>query len=100
MNVKPGLDLIKESFQEWQKDGALDLGAALCLLRDLLARPAAADRDRRRRPGLGPRGGPGAARRASCRGSSGEQGGQAIQTMIANAGEARLGRARHDRRRR
>src|SRR5436305_7576972 len=29
MNVKAGFNLIKESFQEWQKDGALDLAAAL-----------------------------------------------------------------------
>ena len=86
MNLKPGLTLIKESFQEWQKDGALDLGAALAyyaifslaplLLIVIAVAGLVWGRDAVQGQLIG-----------QLRGLVGEQGGQAIQTMVANAGK-------------
>ncbi len=86
MKLKPGLTLIKESFQEWQKDGALDLGAALAyyaifsLAPLLLIVIAVAGLVWGREAVQGQLIG-------QLRGLVGEQGGQAIQTMVANAGK-------------
>jgi membrane protein len=85
MNVKPGFDLIKESFQEWQKDGALDLGAALAfytvfsLAPLLLVALAVAGL-------LWDRGQIQGQLIAEIQGLMGPQGAQAVQTMLANAG--------------
>lgn len=86
MNVKPGLNLIKESFKEWQKDGALDLGAALAyytifsLAPLLLVALAVAgllwDRGQIQEQLIG-----------QIQGLMGPQGAQAVQTMLANAGQ-------------
>jgi len=90
MNVKSGLRLIKESFQEWRNDGALDLGAALAyytifsLAPLLLIVIAVAGlffgRDAVQGRLVG-----------ELQGLVGPQGGQAIQTMVANAGRERSG---------
>jgi len=85
MNVKPGFGLIKESFQEWQKDGALDLGAALAyytvfsLAPLLLVALAVAGL-------LWDRGQIQGQLIAEIQGLMGPQGAQAVQTMLANAG--------------
>jgi membrane protein len=85
MNVKPGLNLIKESFQEWQKDGALDLGAALAyytifsLAPLLLVALAVAGL-------LWDRGQIQGQLIAEIQGLMGPQGAQAVQTMLENAG--------------
>ncbi|MFL6232445.1 MAG: YihY/virulence factor BrkB family protein [Thermoanaerobaculia bacterium] len=86
MNVKPGFGLIKESFQEWQKDGALDLGAALAyytifsLAPLLLVALAVAGL-------LWDRGEIQGQLIAEIQGLMGPQGAQAVQTMLANAGQ-------------
>ena len=86
MNVKAGFNLIKESFQEWQKDGALDLGAALAyytifsLAPLLLIVIAVAGLVWGREAVQGQLVG-------QIQGLMGQQGAQAIQTMIANAGK-------------
>jgi membrane protein len=85
MNVKPGFNLIKESFQEWQKDGALDLGAALAfytvfsLAPLLLVALAVAGL-------LWDRGQIQGQLIAEIQALMGPQGAQAVQTMLANAG--------------
>jgi membrane protein len=85
MNVKSGFGLIKESFQEWQKDGALDLGAALAyytvfsLAPLLLVALAVAGL-------LWDRGQIQGQLIAEIQGLMGPQGAQAVQTMLANAG--------------
>jgi membrane protein len=85
MNVKSGFSLIKESFQEWQKDGALDLGAALAyytifsLAPLLLVALAVAGL-------LWNRGQIQGQLIAEIQGLMGPQGAQAVQTMLANAG--------------
>jgi membrane protein len=85
MNVKSGFSLIKESFQEWQKDGALDLGAALAyytifsLAPLLLVALAVAGL-------LWDRGQIQGQLIAEIQGLMGPQGAQAVQTMLANAG--------------
>ncbi len=85
MNVKPAFGLIKESFQEWQKDGALDLGAALAfytifsLAPLLLVALAVAGL-------LWDRGQIQGQLLAEIQGLMGPQGAQAVQTMLANAG--------------
>jgi membrane protein len=86
MNVKSGFTLIKESFQEWQKDGALDLGAALAfytifsLAPLLLVALAVAGL-------LWDRGQIQGQLIAQIQGLMGPQGAQAVQTMLANAGQ-------------
>lgn len=85
MSVKPGFDLIKESFKEWQKDGALDLGAALAyyaifsLAPLLLVALAVAgllwDRGQIQSQLIG-----------QVQGLMGPQGAQAVETMLSNAG--------------
>ncbi|HEY4575677.1 MAG TPA: YihY/virulence factor BrkB family protein [Thermoanaerobaculia bacterium] len=90
MNVKAGFNLIKESFQEWQKDGALDLGAALAyytifsLAPLLLVALAVAGL-------LWDRGQIQGQLIAQMQDLMGPQGAQAIQTMLANAGQHRSG---------
>jgi len=90
MNVKAGFNLIKESFQEWQKDGALDLGAALSyytifsLAPLLLVALAVAGL-------LWDRGQIQGQLIAEIQGLMGPQGAQAVQTMLANAGQHRSG---------
>src|SRR5436305_13655257 len=90
MNVKAGFNLIKESFQEWQKDGALDLGAALAyytifsLAPLLLVALAVAGL-------LWDRGQIQGQLIAEIQGLMGPQGAQAVQTMFANAGHHRSG---------
>lgn len=90
MNVKSGFGLIKESFQEWQKDGALDLGAALAfytifsLAPLLLVALAVAGL-------LWDRGQIQGQLIAEIQGLMGPQGAQAVQTMLANAGQHRSG---------
>ena len=85
MNVKSGFSLIKESFQEWQKDGALDLGAALAfytifsLAPLLLVALAVAGL-------LWDRGQIQGQLIAQIQGLVGPQGAQAVQMMLANAG--------------
>src|SRR3954447_20968506 len=85
MNVKPGFGLIKESFQEWQKDGALDLGAALAyytifsLAPLLLVALAVAGL-------LWDRGQIQGQLIAEIQGLIGPEGAQAVQTMLENAG--------------
>jgi membrane protein len=86
MNVKPGFDMIKETFKGWQEDGALDLGAALAyyaifsLAPLLLIVIGVAGLVWGREAVQGQLVG-------QLQGIVGEQGGQAIQTMIANAGK-------------
>src|SRR5436309_15868367 len=85
MHVKAGFNLIKESYQEWRKDGALDLGAALAyytifsLAPLLLVALAVAgllwDRGQIQGQLIG-----------EIQGLMGPQGAQAVQTMLANAG--------------
>jgi membrane protein len=85
MTVKTGFNLIKESFQEWQKDGALDLGAALAfytifsLAPLLLVALAVAGL-------LWDRGQIQGQLIAQIQGLVGPQGAQAVQMMLANAG--------------
>jgi membrane protein len=85
MNVKPGFSLIKESFQEWQKDGALDLGAALAyytifsLAPLLLVALAVAGL-------LWDRGQVQGQLIAQIQDLVGPQGAQAVETMLSNAG--------------
>lgn len=84
--VKSGFDLIKESFKGWKDDGALDLGAALAyytifsLAPLLLIVTAVAGLVWGREAVQGQLVG-------QMRGIVGPQGGQAIQTMVANAGQ-------------
>jgi len=86
MNVKAGFDMIKETFKEWQEDGALDLGAALSyyaifsLAPLLLIVIGVAGLVWGREAVQGQL-------VSQLQGLVGEQGGQAIQTMIANAGK-------------
>jgi membrane protein len=88
MNVKAGFNLIKESFQEWRKDGALDLGAALAyytifsLAPLLLVALAVAGL-------LWDRGEIQGQLIAQIQGLMGQQGAQAVQTMLENAGQHR-----------
>ncbi|HEX9941950.1 MAG TPA: YihY/virulence factor BrkB family protein [Thermoanaerobaculia bacterium] len=90
MNVKSGFGLIKESFKEWRDDGALDLGAALSyytifsLAPLLLIVIGVAGIFFGREAVQGQLVG-------ELRGLVGQQGGEAIQTMIANAGRERTG---------
>jgi len=84
--VKSGFDLIKESFKGWKEDGALDLGAALAyytifsLAPLLLIVTAIAGLVWGREAVQGQLVG-------QMQGIVGPQGGQAIQTMVANAGK-------------
>ena len=86
MKGKSGFGLVKETFKEWQDDGALDLGAALAyyaifsLAPLLLIVIAVAGLVWGREAVQGQL-------IDQLRGLVGEQGGQAIQTMIANAGK-------------
>ena len=86
MNVRPGFDMIKESFKGWREDGALDLGAALAyytifsLAPLLLIVIAVAGLVWGREAVQGQLVG-------QLQGVVGPQGSQAIQTMIANAGQ-------------
>jgi membrane protein len=86
MSVKSGFDMIKETFKGWQEDGALDLGAALAyyaifsLAPLLLIVIAVASL-------VWGRGAVQGQLVGELRGLVGEQGGQAIQTMVANAGK-------------
>lgn len=85
MNPKSGLGLLKEIFKEWQDDGALQLGAALSyytifsLAPMLLVVIGVAGLVYGREAVQGQLVG-------QLRGLVGEQGGEAIQTMVANAG--------------
>jgi membrane protein len=84
--VKSGFSLIKESFKGWQKDGALDLGAALAYYTIFSLAPlmlivvAVAGLVWGREAVQGQLVG-------QLQGIVGPQGGQAIQTMVANAGQ-------------
>jgi membrane protein len=86
MDVKSGFGLVKESFKEWQEDGALDLGAALAyytvfsLAPMLLIVIGVAGLVWGREAVQGQLVG-------QLQGLVGPQGGQMIQTMIANAGK-------------
>jgi membrane protein len=86
MNVKPGFDMIKESFKGWKEDGALDLGAALAyytifsLAPLLLVVTAVAGLVWGREAVRGQL-------VSQLQGVVGPQGSQAIQTIIANAGQ-------------
>ncbi len=86
LSAKSLFGLVKESAQEWQKDGALDLGAALAyyaifsLAPLLLVVIGVAGLVWGREAVQGQL-------VSQLRGLVGEQGGQAIQTMIANAGK-------------
>lgn len=86
MKGKSGFGLVKETFTEWMDDGALDLGAALAyyaifsLAPLLLIVIAVAGLVWGREAVQGQLVG-------QLRGLVGEQGGQAIQTMVANAGK-------------
>ncbi len=86
LSAKSMFGLIKESFQEWQADGALDLGAALAyyaifsLAPLLLIVIGVAGLVWGREAVQGQL-------VSQLQGLVGEQGGQAIQTMIANAGK-------------
>jgi membrane protein len=90
MDVKSGFGLVKESFKEWRKDGALDLGAALAyytifsLAPLLLIVIGVAGLVWGREAVQGQLVG-------ELQGLVGPQGGEAIQTMIANAGKERTG---------
>jgi membrane protein len=84
--VKSGFSLVKDSFKGWQEDGALDLGAALAyyaifsLAPLLLIVIGVAGLVWGREAVQGQL-------VSQLQGIVGEQGGQAIQTMIANAGK-------------
>jgi len=86
MNVKAGFDMIKESFKGWKEDGALDLGAALAyytifsLAPLLLIVTAVAGLVWGREAVQGQL-------VSQIQGVVGQQGAEAIQTMIANAGK-------------
>jgi membrane protein len=86
MDVKSGFGLIKESFKEWKKDGALDLGAALAyytifsLAPLLLIVIGVAGLVWGREAVQGQL-------VAQLQGLVGPQGGEAIQAMVANAGK-------------
>ena len=86
MDVKSGFGLIKESFKEWKEDGALDLGASLAyytifsLAPMLLIVTGIAGMVWGREAVQGQLVG-------QMQGLVGQQGAQAIQTMIANAGK-------------
>jgi membrane protein len=86
MNVKAGFDLIKETFKGWMDDGALDLGAALSyyaifsLAPLLLIVIAVAGLVWGREAVQGQL-------VSQLQGIVGPEGGQAIQTMVANAGK-------------
>ncbi len=85
MNPKSGLGMLKETFKEWQDDDALQLGASLSyytifsLAPMLLIVIAVAGLIYGREAVQGQLVG-------QLRGLVGEQGGEAIQTMVANAG--------------
>ncbi|HEX6898546.1 MAG TPA: YihY/virulence factor BrkB family protein [Thermoanaerobaculia bacterium] len=84
MNVKSGFGLVKESFKEWKDDGALDLGASLAyytifslaplLLIALSVASLFWDRGQLQGELVG-----------QMRGLVGQQGAEAVQTMLANA---------------
>ena len=86
MNVKSGFDMIKESFKGWMEHGALDLGAALAYYAIFSLAPLLLivigvagliwSRDAVQGQLVG-----------QLQGIVGQQGGQAIQAMIANAGK-------------
>lgn len=86
MKAKTGFDIVKESFKGWQEDGALDLGAALAyytifsLAPLLLIVTAVAGLVWQRDAVQGQLVG-------QIQGVVGQQGAEAIQTMIANAGK-------------
>ncbi|HKI02367.1 MAG TPA: YihY/virulence factor BrkB family protein [Thermoanaerobaculia bacterium] len=86
MDVRSGFSLVKESFKEWQEDGALDLGAALAYYTIFSIAPmlliviAVAGLVWGREAVQGQLVG-------QLQGLVGPQGGEAIQTMIANAGK-------------
>jgi len=90
MNVKGGFDLIKQTFAGWMEDGALDLGAALAyyaifsLAPLLLIVIAVAGLVWGREAVQGELVG-------QLQGIVGPEGGQAIQTMVANAGKHSAG---------
>ncbi|HSG39372.1 MAG TPA: YihY/virulence factor BrkB family protein [Thermoanaerobaculia bacterium] len=85
MNVKSGFGLLKDSFKEWKEDGALDLGASLAyytifslapmLLIALSVASLFWERGMAQRELMG-----------QMEGLVGQQGAQAVQTMLANAG--------------
>lgn len=85
VNLKSGFGLLKESFQEWKEDGALSLGAALAyytifsLAPMLLIAISVAGLVFGREAAQGELVG-------QMRGLLGQQGAEAIQTMVANAG--------------
>lgn len=85
MNVKSGFGLLKESFKEWQDDGALDLGASLAYYSIFSLAPmllialsiASLFWDRGQLQGE---------LVVQMQSLVGRQGAEAIQTMVANAG--------------
>lgn len=85
MNIKSGFSMLKEAFQEWQKDEALQLGAALAyytifsIAPMLLVAIAVAGFVWGREAVQGEL-------VAQIQGLVGKQGAEAVQTMIANAG--------------
>lgn len=86
MNLKSGFGMLKESFQEWKDDDALSLGAALAyytifsLAPMLLIAISVAGLVFGREAAQGQLVG-------QMRGLVGQQGAEAIQTMVANAGK-------------
>ena len=90
MNIKAGFVLLKDSFMEWKDDGALDLGASLAYYTIFSLAPlllivigvAGIFFGREAVQGQ---------LVSELRGLIGEQGGEAIQTMIANVGRERTG---------
>lgn len=86
VNLKSGFGLLKESFKEWKEDGALSLGAALAyytifsLAPMLLIAISVAGLVFGREAAQGELVG-------QMRGLLGQQGAEAIQTMVANAGK-------------
>ncbi|HKV12403.1 MAG TPA: YihY/virulence factor BrkB family protein, partial [Thermoanaerobaculia bacterium] len=86
VNLKSGFGLLKESFKEWKEDGALQLGAALAyytifsLAPMLLIAISVAGLVFGREAAQGELVG-------QMRGLLGQQGAEAIQTMVANAGK-------------
>ncbi|HSN85991.1 MAG TPA: YihY/virulence factor BrkB family protein [Thermoanaerobaculia bacterium] len=86
MNLKSGFGMLKESFQEWKDDDALSLGAALAyytifsLAPMLLIAISVAGLVFGREAAQGELVG-------QIRGLVGQQGAEAIQTMVANAGK-------------
>ena len=86
MNLKSGFGMLKESFQEWKDDDALSLGAALAyytifsLAPMLLIAISVAGLVFGREAAQGELVG-------QMRGLVGQQGAEAIQTMVANAGK-------------